>query len=95
MDDSSDLEQTGFLLQRLQELKEWQKQQEEQLLKEQHFQLEQLINDTGDTMENTNESDDDTTIDQDLSSLHSEAVPMPSWTSQDSSIGMICLLNYR
>ena len=90
MDDSSDLEQTGFLLQRLQELKEWQKQQEEQLLKEQNFQLEQLIiNTTGDTMENTTEqSDDDTTIDQDLSSLHSEAVPMPSWTSQDSSIGI-------
>ena len=93
MDDSTELEQTGFLLQRLQELKAWQKQQEEQLLKEQHFQLEQLINNSShneveNSMENV-ETDDDTTIDQDLSSLHSEVMPsiqsLPSWASRSSS----------
>ena len=88
MDDSTELEQTGFLLQRLQELKAWQKQQEEQLLKDQHFQLEQLINNSAETMDNV-ETDDDTTIDQDLSSLHSEAMPsiqsLPSWASRSSS----------
>ena len=41
MDDSSDLDHnhTGFLLQKIQELKEWQKIQEEQLLKDQQFQV--------------------------------------------------------
>ena len=37
MDETADLENTGFLLQRLQELKNWQRQQEENLLKEQEF----------------------------------------------------------
>merc|ERR1712029_777430 len=85
---STELEQTGFLIQRPQELKAWQKQQEEQLLKDQHFQLEQLINNSAETMDNV-ETDDDTTIDQYLSSLHSEAMPsiqsLPSWASRSSS----------
>ena len=35
MDETGDLENTGFLLQKLQELKNWQKLQEDQLMKEQ------------------------------------------------------------
>lgn len=36
------MDQTGFLLQRLQELKAWQKEQEERLLREQEEQLDKL-----------------------------------------------------
>ena len=84
---NAELENSGFLLHKLQELKNWQKQQEEQLLKEQQFQLDLLKqgaasnNNVGD---DEDDIEDDTTIDQDLSSLHSEVV-LPSWASHNSS----------
>ncbi len=94
MDDTgADLENTAFLLQRLQELKNWQKQQEEQLLKDQQFQLDQIFRQKeaykreAYEIQDANEEEDqedDTTIDQDLSSLHSEIV-LPSWASRSSS----------
>ena len=82
MDES--LENTGFLLQRLQELKNWQKQQEENLLKEQQIQLEQLMQNN---QVDFDDQEDDTTIDQDLSSLNSEVAnqSLPSWASRSSS----------
>jgi hypothetical protein len=86
MDSNPDLDHTGFLLQRLQELKAWQREQEENLLREQDQQMEQLVltKSPGDN----DESDDDTTIDQDLSSLHSDVIQeeqLPSWASHSSS----------
>ena len=85
MDESGELDHTGFLLQRLQELKNWQKQQEEQLLKEQDYQMDQLFN-SKDNVDGDDDDDDDTTIDQDLSSLHSEVnQSLPSWASRSSS----------
>ena len=89
MDETDEnLENTGFLLQKLQELKDWQKYQEEQLLKTQNLHLNEMFNkvslESGQNMKNSdaknehleeNDSEnDDTTIDQDLSSLHSEMV---------------------
>lgn len=97
MDETNNLENTAFLLQRLQELKNWQKQQEEQLLKEQQLQLDQLLQENRhinleDADVNYNnagediDDDDDTTIDQDLSSLQSEAVQsLPSWATGSRS----------
>lgn len=86
MDETADLENTGFLLQRLQELKNWQRQQEENLLKEQEFKLAQVVNAQQQAAVTNNEDDDDTTIDQDLSSLNSEIVQsLPSWASRSSS----------
>ena len=96
MDETGDLENTGFLLQKLQELKNWQKLQEDQLMKEQQFQLDQLLRENKQVIDNTIEAvdigdnnvdedddDDDTTIDQDLSSLHSEVIQsLPSWASR-------------
>ncbi|XP_059090439.1 centromere protein J-like [Tigriopus californicus] len=66
----SSMDQTGFLLQRLQELKEWQKEQEMKLLRDQQKQMQQLVDQES--------LDDDTTIDQDFSSLNSyAATPQP------------------
>ena len=94
--ETGDLENTSFLLQKLQELKNWQKLQEDQLMKEQQFQLDQLLRENKQVIDNTieavdigdnnvdeDEDDDDTTIDQDLSSLHSEVIQsLPSWASR-------------
>ena len=102
MDETNgELENTDFLLQKLQELKNWQKYQEEQLLQNQQFKLDQILQQAhnGSKVQddkNHEHSDDDTTIDQDLSSLHSEMassslhsdmVPstLPSWASRSSS----------
>merc|ERR1712020_561001 len=85
MDESTELDNTGFLLQRLQELKLWQKQQEEKLLHEQELQMDQFLQKT---VEEPFTDDDDTTIDPDLSSLHSEInqdPSLPSWASRSSS----------
>ena len=93
MDETGDLENTGFLLQKLEELKNWQKQQEDKLVKEQQFQLDQLLRGNKQVIDdfeaveiedvNDDDDDDDTTIDQDLSSLHSEAIQsLPSWASR-------------
>ena len=45
MDDSTEAEadRTGFLLQRLQELKAWQHEQEQNLIHEQELQLDRLV----------------------------------------------------
>ncbi len=45
MDDSAEAEadRTGFLLQRLQELKAWQHEQEQNLLREQDLQIDRLV----------------------------------------------------
>ena len=43
MDESTDPNNTVFLLQRLQELKNWQKQQEEKLLQDQEFQMAEFL----------------------------------------------------
>ena len=59
MDESTELDNTGFLLQRLQELKLWQKQQEEKLLHEQELQMDQFLQKT---VEEPLTDDDDTTI---------------------------------
>ena len=59
MDESTELDNTGFLLQRLQELKLWQKQQEEKLLHEQELQMDQFLQKT---VEEPFTDDDDTTI---------------------------------
>jgi len=76
--DESSLNQTGFLLQRLQDLKRWQQEQETRLLREQQKEMDKLKkqvvadqhrhlkdDDGGD------DDDDDPTIDQDASSLTS------------------------
>ena len=47
-------DQTGFLLQRLQELKAWQQEQEDRLLKEQEDQIEQLYLETNEGTANVN-----------------------------------------
>ena len=101
MDETNNLENTGFLLQRLQELKNWQKQQEEQLLKEQQLQLDQLLHENRHILEEADvnynndggeDIDDDTTIDQDLSSLQSEAIQsLPSWATGSRSRFLIYL----
>ena len=39
MDDTGELENTGFLLEKLQALKNWQKEQEDKLMKEQQLQV--------------------------------------------------------
>ena len=105
MDETGDLENTGFLLQKLQQLKNWQKLQEDQLMQEQQFQLDQLlrgnqqvIDDTIEAVEiendniDENDDDDDTTIDQDLSSLHSEAIQsLPSWASRSRFVFKIII----
>ena len=91
MDESGDLENSAFLLQRLQELRNWQKQLEEELLREQRFELNKLMQDCNldhspENDGNEDDEDDDTTIDQDLSSLHSEIIQsLPSWASRSSS----------
>lgn len=59
MDESTELDNTGFLLQRLQELKLWQKQQEEKLLQEQELQMDQFLQKS---VEDALSDDDDTTI---------------------------------
>lgn len=87
-DAADSLDRTGFLLQRLQELKAWQREQEENLLREQELQMDRLVVDP----DYDNEEEDDTTIDQDLSSLASvEAGPLnddeqvPSWASRSGT----------
>lgn len=82
--DESGLNQTGFLLAKLRELREWQKEQEDRLLREQKRQMEEVLmkrgeigevdRDGGDDGEDYVESDD-ATIDQELSSLTSYEEP--------------------
>ncbi len=64
---SSTMDQTGFLLQRLQDLKRWQKEQEMRLLRDQQKQMADLQR--GGSTEDS--PDEDATIDQDVSSLTS------------------------
>lgn len=42
-EDEEGMDQTGFLLQRLQELKEWQANQEDRLRREQREQMERVL----------------------------------------------------
>jgi len=88
MDESTEHNKTVFLLQRLQELKIWQKQQEEKLLHDQEFQMAELLQKSAEEDVGLPTDDEDTTIDPDLSSLHSEInqdPSLPSWASRSSS----------
>lgn len=71
-DEGNGLDHTGVLLQRLHELKAWQKEQEMRLLKEQKEQMEQLKKMASQGAEES----DDATIDQDVSSLTSYEEPL-------------------
>jgi hypothetical protein len=96
--DESSLNQTGFLLQRLQDLKRWQQEQEKRLLRDQQLQMEQLKKEVahGDAQRGSavkaghladdDEDDDDPTIDQDVSSLTSyEELPASTDTFYSSA----------
>ena len=58
MDESTELEHTGFLLQKLQELKLWQQQQEAKLLQVHDFEMDQILQKSTEDPP----TDDDTTI---------------------------------
>ena len=62
MDESTDPNNTVFLLQRLQELKNWQKQQEEKLLQDQEFQMAEFLQKSPEEDVGLPTDDEDTTI---------------------------------
>ena len=62
MDESTEHNNTVFLLQRLQELKIWQKQQEEKLLHDQEFQMAELLQKSAEEDVGLPTDDEDTTI---------------------------------
>ena len=62
MDESTDPNNTVFLLQRLQELKNWQKQQEEKLLHDQEFQMAEFLQKSPEEDVGLPTDDEDTTI---------------------------------
>ncbi len=80
--DESTLNQTGFLLARLKELREWQKLQEDRLIREQEEQMEKLKRQQQDG--GNGDESDDATIDQEFSSLASYEEPVPSGSGRVS-----------